>query len=253
VSEPRVLLWDIESSPNLGYIWGRWQQDVLRFEQEYHLLTIAWKWLGDRGVQVAGLCDYPLYAEDPENDYELVRLAHELFCEADIVIAHNGISFDTKKAQARMLVHGFPPPAPFKEVDTLRLARGHFAFNSNRLDDLCRALGLGHKRETGGFDTWLGCIQGDPAAWSKMKRYNKHDVVLLEKLYLRLRPWASRHPNLATIANRPDACPRCNSTKGMVARGYMNYGSTRRRRYQCSNCGAYSSGREVERSEASFL
>ena len=253
MSEPRILLWDIESSPLLARVWQRYQADALSIESDWYILSIAWKWLGDKRTNVIGLCDFERYATNPENDYELVKKAHELFCEADIVVAHNGIAFDTKKAQARMIIHGFEPPTPFKEVDTLRVARGHFAFTSNRLGDVCTALGIGGKAETGGFQTWLGCINGDPKAWAKMKKYNKHDVVILEQLYLKLRPWMSRHPNLATIAEVEKACPKCGSTEGMKPRGWSASSVSRRRVYQCVSCSGYSSGRVIERSEAQYV
>src|ERR1035437_5504487 len=181
MTKPRILLWDIESAPNLGFAWGLWEQNILSFEHQWYLLSIAWRWLGEKTTHVQGLIDFERFTVDPQDDYELAALAHRLFSEADIVIAHNGIAFDTKKAQARMLFHGFDPPTPFREVDTLKIARRHFAFTSNKLGDLCDVLGIGRKLETGGFQTWLGCMRGDPKAWAKMKRYNKQDVVILEK------------------------------------------------------------------------
>jgi hypothetical protein len=249
----RVLLWDIETSPNLGYIWGKYEQNVLGFVSEWHLLTIAWKWLGEKSTYVAALPDYERYADDPENDYELAALAHRLFSEADIVVAHNGIAFDTKKAQARMLFHGFDPPVPFKEVDTLKIARRHFAFTSNKLGDLCDVLGIGRKLDTGGFQTWLGCMRGDPKAWAKMKRYNRMDVVILEKLYVRLRPWMTTYPNVATMSGKLDACPKCGSTAGMIARGYLHTSVSTRQRFQCSSCRGYCAGRPVTRERTVYV
>lgn len=245
--EPRILLWDIESAPALGYVWGKWEQNVLAFQTDWYVISIAYKWLGDKTTYVKGLVDYDRYFVNPEDDYELASLAHKLFSEADIVVAHNGISFDTRKIQARMLFHGFDPPTPFKEVDTLKIARKHFAFTSNKLGDLCDSLGIGRKLETGGFETWLGCMRGDEKAWAKMKRYNKQDVVILEKLYLRLLPWTSTHPNLASISERPTACPKCGSTVGMQARGFTLSALSRRQRYQCNGCGGWSSGRPLQR------
>ncbi len=35
----------------------------------------------------------------------------------------------------------------------------------------------------------------DPAAWKVMEKYNKQDVLLLEKVYDRLLPWIKSHPN----------------------------------------------------------
>jgi hypothetical protein len=247
---PRILIWDIETAPNLGYTWGKWQQDVIAFEHEWYLLSIAWKWHGESAVHVRGLDDYKRYDRDPENDFELAKLAHALFDEADIVVAHNGKEFDTKKAQARMIAHGFDPPSSFREVDTLKIARANFAFTSNRLDDICRLLGIGGKKETGGFGTWRGCLRGDPKAWRKMKRYNRHDVVLLEQLYERLRPWG-KHPNVATMVDRSDACPTCGSTKGFLSKGYSYTPLSRRKRWKCKACGASVSDRKTERLSAS--
>jgi len=145
--------------------------------------------------------------------------------KADIVIAHNGIAFDTRKIQARMLFHGLNPPSPYREVDTLKIARKHFSFTSNRLDDLCQTLGIGRKLATGGFDTWLGCMRGDPKAWAKMTRYNKRDVKLLVALYKKLLPWTTVHPNLATISGAAgEMCPKCGSNKRHVASWILCYG-----------------------------
>ena len=196
----RILYWDFESAPALGWVWRKWETNVLSFEADWYVLSVAWHWEGDKGYNVASLPTSLCLRENPEDDQGLVRLAHDLFDKADIVIAHNGIAFDTRKIQARMMFHGLNPPSPYSEVDTLKIARKHFSFTSNRLDDLCQPLGIGRKLATGGFDTWLGCMRGDPTAWAKMTRYNKHDVKLLVALYMKLLPWTTVHPNLATIS-----------------------------------------------------
>lgn len=238
----RTLIWDIETSPGLGFVWGKYDQNVLAFEQEWYLLSIAWKWLGEKKIHVVGLPDFDRYATDPTNDYDLAATAHGLFDAADVVIAHNGIAFDTKKAQARMLIHGFSPPSPFKEVDTLRAARKRFAFTSNRLDDLCKALGIGQKRDTGGFNTWLGCINGDLDAWARMKKYNKHDVRILEQLYLRLRPWIDGHPNIAMLDGNMDSCPKCGAD-AMSRQGFKFNRTTTVQQWKCRACGGWASSR----------
>lgn len=253
-NEPRVLLWDIETAPNLGYVWGRYEQNVLAFEHEWYLLTISWKWLGDKTVHVLGLDDYPdRYAKNPEDDYELAKLAYELFDEADIVVAHNGVAFDTKKANARMLIHGFDPPGTYKEFDTLTTARKYFSFTSNKLGDLCEVLGIGKKAETGGFKLWRDVLRGDAKAWAKMKKYNRQDVVILEKLYLKLRPWSKTHPNLATLGDRPSACPKCGSEDGMVSKGWTYTAVTKRQRFKCVSCGGSVSSRKIERTETAYV
>ena len=36
--KPKVLLFDIETSPNLAYVWGKYQQDVVAFEEEWKII-----------------------------------------------------------------------------------------------------------------------------------------------------------------------------------------------------------------------
>ena len=247
-ASPRVLLWDIESAPIKGYTWGAWEQNLLWKEHDWYILTIAWKWLGEKKVHCLGLDDFELYEEDPEDDFALVKHAWDLMDQADVIVGHNGIAFDTKKTKARMIIHGLEPPSPMIEVDTLKLARQHFAFTRNRLNDVCEDLGIGKKESTGGLDLWRTIVEtGDPKAWAKMKRYNRKDVELLEALYLRLRPWAKNHPNMATISDRPKACPRCGSEKGMIVRGHRYTATLTYVQYQCKSCSAYCRGRLAEK------
>lgn len=248
-SGARVLLYDIETSPNLGYVWGKWKQNVIRFEEEWHLLCFAYKWLGERSTHVVALPDFPRYRRDKTNDRDVTAALRELLDEADIAIGHNVSGFDGPRAKTRMLVHGFDPPSPVREVDTLTIARRNFAFTGNRLDDLVKVLGIGHKGETGGFDTWLGCMRGDEAAWRRMKRYNRQDVVILEKLYERLLPWIPNHPNMAVIGDRPDACPKCGAEDGFDSRGWRYYTVSRRRVFRCRACRGSVMGRRLERSD----
>ena len=151
-----------------------------------------------------------------------------------------------------MAVHHLPPHRPFKEVDTLKVARKVFAFTSNTLEDLCRQLGLDHKGKVG-FDVWVGCMEGDPAAWRKMKKYNAQDVKILEELYLVLRPWMNNHPNMALIGDRPKACPKCSSERGFIIRGRRVNQVTTRTQYQCKACGGYVAGRAIAKSDTLYV
>jgi len=242
----KILLFDIETTPLLGYTWGKYEQDVISFVKENHLLCFAYKWLGERAVHAYSLPDFPGYKKDRENDRQLVQKLWDLFDEADAVIAHNGIDFDIKVANAFFARHGLRPPKPFKSIDTKREAKKRFRFNSNKLDDLGNYLGLGRKIDTGGIALWYGCMAGDASAWRKMVAYNKQDVVLLEKVYLKLRPWMETHPNLNVLEGRRDACPNCGGGH-LQARGWNISRVARARRFQCRDCGAWSTGKREKR------
>jgi DNA polymerase elongation subunit (family B) len=237
---PRILIIDIENSPNIGYAWEKYQVDVIEFLEEWHLLSVAWSWLDESKIHVKALPDFPsLYQKDPKSDHALVGEVHALLSEADIVIGHNSLSFDIPKIQARMIANGFLPPEPFLQVDTFREAKKHFKFTTNTLNDICARLGIGKKVQTGGFELWKGCLANDAKSWELMRRYNVHDVKLTKALYLRLRPWMTSHPAIGLMSGNMSACPKCGSTKPLQKRGvrYTKVGIYQS--YQCKECGGF--------------
>ena len=241
----KILFFDIETAPNLGYVWGKYDQNVLDYEHEWYMLCVSYKWAHEKGTHVVSLIDFPdAYEEDPENDIHVVSALWDLLDEADVVIAHNGDKFDLRKANARFIVHGLGPVSPFKTVDTLKVARRKFMFNSNKLDDLGQTLGLGNKVSTGGYSLWAGVMRGDMASWRKMIRYAKQDTVLLVKVYEALKPWMDRHPNLGVFSGG-HVCPTCGSER-VHKRGYYRTQTMVYQRWQCNDCGSYSRSRTSE-------
>lgn len=236
----KVLLFDVESSPNIGYTWGKWEQNVIEFVKEKQIISFAWKWLDEKEVHCLALPMFKGYLKDRDSNKALIERLHELFCRADVIIAHNIVNFDDKMANTDFLLNGLPPPPPHKTVDTLRVARSKFAFSSNKLDDLGARLGLGRKVKHPGFPMWLGCMNGDKKSWAEMVKYNKGDVILLEKIYLALRPYMTNHPNMNAMDDHL-GCPACKSTN-MQRRGFTMSGAGRRSRFQCMDCGKWSAG-----------
>lgn len=233
----QILILDIETAPSLGYTWGKWEQDVIEFERGWYIMSFAAKWLNDDGF-VCALPDFKRYKEDPEDDSRLVKEIWRLLDECEICIAHNGKSFDIKKIYSRFLVHGLPPPSPFKIIDTKIEVKKVFGFLSNKLDDLGQELGIGRKLKHEGFDTWKGCMKGDTKSWELMKKYNYQDVVLLEKVYLKLRPYMRNHPNLSNLLEE-SCCPNCGG-KEFQRRGYRHTQTMKYQRIVCKNCWAWS-------------
>jgi RNase_H superfamily len=244
-----ILYFDIESAPNVGYSWGKWEQNIIDFTQESYLLCYAYAW-NDEKVKVVSLTDFEGYVPHSTNDKALTQSLWELFEKADIIVAHNGNKFDIKYANKRFIENGLVPPSRYRTIDTLLVARNKFNFNSNKLDDLGKYLKLGRKVETGGFDLWLGCMKGDEKAWAKMKKYNKQDVVLLREVYYRLRSWMNNHPNLNIYetSDKP-TCAVCQGTH-LHKKGQEIRNNTIVHRWKCQNqeCGAnlYTTVKKVE-------
>lgn len=238
-TKTKILLIDLETMANLSWVWGKYEQNVIAYEKEWYMLSFAYKWLGESKVSVKSLPDYRGYNRAKNDDRALVKDLWELFDQADIIIAHNGNSFDIKKSNAKFIEHGLTPPSPYKVIDTKTVAKKYFKFNSNKLDDLGNILGLGRKIDTGGFDLWLGCASGDKKSWDKMCKYNKQDVLLLEKVYLRLRNWIINHPRTSDSPIN-EKCPNCGSNH-LQKRGFTLNKTTKLQRWQCQSCSSWHS------------
>lgn len=253
MSQPRVLIWDIETSPILGYTWRTWQTDVIKVKEDYQILSVAWKWLGEKKVHCIGQDDMPGYKPGVNNDFLVVAKIRQLLDEADIVVAHNGDAFDQRKAQARIIVHGLEPPSPYKQIDTMKVAKKYGAFTSNRLGALAEKFDVARKGDPGGFETWEGCLAGNPKAWAHMKRYNKQDIPPIEEIYLKLRPWMTNHPAMNLYGDNPEACPKCGGGP-MQKRGTVKTTKVGiYQRYHCTNCGGWSQARKGESTEVKYV
>lgn len=210
-------------------------------ERDGNLLTAAWKELGKAEVHSVNVDPTA-----PTDDKELVMELAAALAEADVLVAHNGDSFDLPWVNARLAFHGLQPLPPLRSVDTLSIAKRYFRFSSNRMDALGEYLGLGRKIKTS-YSLWKDVMEGDEAALAQMVKYNKQDVKLLEKLYLRLRPFMLHHPNYNLViggaAGAAMKCPTCGGSS-MEKRGSRILNSTLRQRYHCTTptCGAWSYG-----------
>jgi DNA polymerase elongation subunit (family B) len=228
----KIVTLDLETAPNTSYTWGKYDQNVIAFLKEGYLLSFAYKWFDEKTTHVIGLCDMKGYKKDLSDDKELTKALWKIFDEADVIIAYNGRKFDIRKANARFAIHGLPPPSPYKVIDPLPTVRRVFKFESNKLDDIGEYLGLGRKIETGGFKLWLGCMNNDTPSWNKMKKYNKQDVVLLEKVYQTIRKWDDKHMKL----HFDNLCGVCGSSDVQWRGEYRTTQKKRGKRFQCKLC-----------------
>jgi len=239
----KILYLDIETSPNIGYTWGKWDQNVIAFVEEWRLLGMCYMW--DHENKVKNVYPKNVTKYNYKDDYDLVHRAWKLLDEAEIVIAHNGDRFDLKKLNARFVQHNIGAPSPYLTIDTLKIARNKFFFNANNLDALGEHLGLGSKLKHEGFSMWLGCMSGDRKSWAKMKKYNRQDVILLRAVYYRLRPFMDNHPSILTDDCQDIACTTCGSDK-FQKRGVRRMKSgIEYQQYQCAN-GHYFRSRKRE-------
>jgi len=228
----KILLLDIESSPNTAHVWGLWQQNVgiKQIMESSYVLCWAAKWLDDKEIMFDSV--------HQSTAKTMLKSIHKLISEADAVVHYNGTKFDMPTLNKEFLLHGLNPPAPYKQIDLLRTMRSQFRFPSNKLDYVAQRLGLGSKTEHEGHELWVKCMNGDKDAWKKMEKYNKQDVILLEMVYQRVLPWIKLHPNRNLFSDRP-CCHICGE-ENLKKRGTAISSTGTYQRYQCGSCGSWS-------------
>lgn len=235
-SAPKILTIDIETSPNLAYVWGLWDQNVglSQIKETGEVISFAAKWYGDKEIM--------FFSNHHDGHETMIKAAHELMCDAEVIVHFNGKRFDIPWLHREFALAGYPPPSPHKDIDLLNTAKARFKFASNKLDHLAQQLGLGSKTSHTGFDLWLGCMAGDDKAWTLMRKYNRQDVALTEKLYDRLRPWIKGHPHIGFYADRDQlTCDKCGSTD-LHRDGTYTAHVIRYVRYRCGNCSGWVRG-----------
>ena len=196
VKKPKILLLDLENAASEALVFGRFNQNLSQdhiITEGGWLLTYAYKWLGENGIYSSVIEPEEAIIQD---DSRLVTELWELMEQADFVVAHNSYGHDIPLLKARIIINGLPPVRKNRIIDSLAIAR-EFKFNSRKLDSLCHALGIGRKIENSGIKLWKNCQAGDVEAIETMREYNVGDVELLEELYLLIRPYSNKHPNIA--------------------------------------------------------
>lgn len=242
-TKPKILLIDIETAPVLAHVWRLFNNNtgLNQIQADWYMLSWSAKWLGEGEVFYDGLNEKKTFKTDIENDIEIVKSLWKLFDQADIIIGHNIKRFDDKKTKARFLKHGLTPPSSYRMIDTLNIAKKEFALTSNKLDFLATFLGLKNKVSHEGHTLWTRCMKGDKSAWAIMKEYNIHDVVLLEEVYLRIRPWYQAHPNVAIYYNDyAMRCTTCGSDNVAITGNTVKTNLSEFTEYKCGNCGKVS-------------
>ena len=254
---PRALVIDIETAPIAGYVWKIWEENVGldQIIQDCTILSYAAKWIDSDKVifnSVAGQGAENLHAPGTgiRNDRPLMAPLRALLNEAQVVITQNGQAFDTKRINARMVVHGFLPPSKYRILDTKLIAKRSFAFTSNKLEWMSKILTDEPKHKHGkfpGFELWAECMKDNPLAWKEMRTYNIQDVIACEQVWRKLRAWDPSHINWSTYDwDAVMGCRVCGS-QAVELDGYQTLQVGVYAQYRClePDCGAWSRGRKM--------
>lgn len=231
----KILFLDLETSPNLAFVWGLWQQNVAinQLMDSTEVICFGARWYGEKKVTFRSVHHH--------GKKEMLDELHRLMEEADVLVGWNSQAFDSKHIKREFLENGYLPPSPYKELDLMRVVKSQFKFPSNKLDYVAQTLGVGAKVQHSGFDLWVGCMAGEKSAWATMKEYQIQDVDLLVDLYEILKPWIKNHPHTALYNGIEGGCSNCGS-QDMQRRGYSRTLTATYQRFQCNKCGKWLRG-----------
>lgn len=254
----KIFLGDVETSYTISYHFGRFKQFISPKQviQEPYMLTFAGKWLHNPSIFSRKLTDYPEeFARDHTSDRKLIEDLWKVLDECDIFVAHNA-RFDRGWANQRFAFYGMEPPSPYITIDTLAALKEAFSLPSNALEAACNYFELdSRKLSNEGASLWRRCMEGDPEAFEEMESYNIGDIPTLEELYLTVRPFMRKHPNIALF--HPDQsvmrCVRCGSDdlveeKGKSAHTFLSKFKV----YRCQECGSCARDRKNVREKAAM-
>lgn len=233
------LYFDLESSPNIGFFWKSGYKLNIGTEniiKERAIICICYKWEGEKQV-------HSLQWDSKQCDRTMLQKFIKVANEAAELVAHNGDRYDLTWIRTRCLYHGIDMFPNYTTIDTLKISRSKFNFNSNKLDYIARFLGVGQKIKTE-FSMWRDIVlDNNKVAMAKMVKYCKMDVIVLEKVFNALNAhilpkthFGMEHKKLTDGRGN---CPEC-ASNDIIVRGHKYLSSgIKRIQYQCKNCHKY--------------
>ena len=231
----KIIFFDCETTFNtvrtfyVGYKVGLTHDQII---EERKVSVICWMYEGSKKVHSL------TWDDDKQCDKAMLKEFSKVLEDCDVAIAHNGDKYDLPVLNTRLLYHRLNSCSHIQTIDTLKLARNNFRFNSNRLDYISKYLGNEGKMATGGLQLWHDVQDGCKKALAKMVRYCKRDVTELRSVFWRIVPYCKTLPvHLGVIlgGERPD-CKVCSSPNPHKINVHTTGSGIRYQRYRCKVC-----------------
>ena len=161
----KLLALDIETAPATVYTFSLFKPVIghNQVKDPGRILCFSAQWRGQKKVM--------FYSEHEHGQEEMLRVLHELLDEADVVLHYNGASFDIPWIEGELMLAGYPPPSPFRQIDLFQFFKRHSRLLSKKLDYVAHRFLDEQKVTHNGFQLWIDCMEGDEKAWKLMKKY----------------------------------------------------------------------------------
>lgn len=227
------LYFDIETAPNIGFFWQSGfklnigPQNIIK---ERAIICICYKWEEQKET-------YSITWDAKQCDKKMLNEFIKVLNTADEIVGHNGDKFDLAWVRTRCLFHGIDLFPTYVTIDTLKVARSKFKFNSNKLNYIATFLGIGQKIKTD-YDLWKDIVlKKDKSAMDKMVKYCKMDVILLEKVHKALSNHIPAKTHYGVIFGEGrGSCPECGSDDLIKNNKRVSASGLIKIQYKCKTC-----------------
>jgi hypothetical protein len=232
-SKRKRLYFDLESSPNIGFFWSAGYKLNISTEsiiKERAIICICYKWEDEKEV-------YHLEWDSKQCDKKMLQKFVEVANTASELVGHNGDKFDLPWVRTRCLFHGIEMFPSYTTIDTLKVARSKFRFNSNKLNYIADYLGIGTKIKTE-YSLWKDIVlHKDKVAMAKMIKYCQKDVVLLEQVFNALKNHIEPKTHYGVIFGQDrGTCPECGSDDLIISLRRTTSTGVKKIQYKCKTC-----------------
>jgi hypothetical protein len=195
-----ILYFDLEVSKSLYWTYGpKVPSKYLRSDDRvkpYYIICWSASYVGSNKIWSECVTKDEALAW---SDKRILERLQQLIDSADLIGGHNVDQYDKKRANTRFLLNGYEPLTEKKTIDTLKIARSKFSFESNKLDDISKELGLRPKDDIRNSD-WLKIVTtGDEATLKKVNRYCRGDVISGKALLERFMKYSGKKEGYGSV------------------------------------------------------
>jgi len=200
-TDANILYIDTEVSKSLYFNYGaKVPSKYLRIDDivhEYYIICWSASYVGQDKV----FSDCVTTQEARKwSDVGILKKLRDMMESADILAGHNFDAYDLKRINTRLLLNGLEPVIGKKTLDTLKIARSKFTFESNKLDYISQRLGFRPKDDITNED-WLRIVKtGDAETLQKVDTYCQGDVVNGKNVLQSLMKYSGRREDYGAIS-----------------------------------------------------
>ncbi len=236
--EPSVIVFDEETSPQLGYFFGGiWETNIIKIVEYETIITISYWDSLTKKVRSLSQWDFPDWKKDKWNDKSLVKAFREIIIKYDIIAGQNSDQFDIKLFNSRLAYHRLTPLPEAKTFDTKKIAKSKLKLPSYSLEVMANFFGLEGKYHHSGMDMWFKCKAGDKSAQKEMTHYCNVDVIKTKDVLYKLLPFV-KFSNEFSYSEFQCPNPLCGAYKLTKSKRKIVKGGWKQQ-LQCQKCGSY--------------